>query len=294
MNTPWTNIHIMASEIAGLLLTNPDGIYLDGTLGLGGHARYFLSQLSPKARIYGLDRDEKALAMATERTADERLIPVYASYIAAPQVLAAHGITQVDGALFDLGLSSYQLDDPSRGFSILADGPLDMRFDTAAPVSAADIVNTWGLMDLARIFMDYGEEHRAQQAAHAILTARRQARIETTAQLKQILEPVLGPQRGRIHPATQIFQALRIACNGELEAVAQIPAVLEHILKPGGRAAVLTFHSLEDRLIKNAFKQRCAQGGWKLVNKHTLLPSRQEVLQNRRARSAKLRVIERL
>ncbi len=294
MNLPWTHIPIMAPEIAELLLTNPDGIYLDGTLGLGGHTRYFLCKLSPKARIYGLDRDEKALAMAQQRTADKRLIPCHASYILAPQILAAHGITQVDGALFDLGLSSYQLDDPSRGFSILADGPLDMRFDTTATVRAADIVNTWGLAELARVFTDYGEEHRAQQAAHAILTARRKTPITTTGQLKKILEPVLGPQRGRIHPATQIFQALRIACNAELESVAQIPVVLQSLLKLGGRAAVLTFHSLEDRLVKNAFKQLCSQGGWRLVNKHTLLPSFQEVRQNRRARSAKLRVIERL
>ena len=294
MNEPWVHIPIMAPEIAGLLLTRPDGIYMDGTLGLGGHTRYFLGKLSARARIYGFDRDAKALSMAQERTADTRLIACHASYVEAPRVLMEKGIDGVDGALFDLGLSSYQLDDPSRGFSILADGPLDMRFDTAAALSAADIVNTWGLMELTRIFTDYGEERRAQQAAHAILTARQQTHIETTAQLKKILEPVLGPQRGHIHPATQIFQAIRIACNGELEAVAQIPTVLEQILKPGARAAVLTFHSLEDRIVKQAFKQRVANGGWKLVNKHTLVPSHEEVRQNRRARSAKLRVIERL
>ncbi len=294
MNQPWTHIPIMAPEIANLVLTNPDGIYLDATLGLGGHTRYFLSKLSPQARIFGLDRDENALAMAQERTADTRLVACHASYVDAATVLAQQGVKQVDGALFDLGLSSYQLDDASRGFSILADGPLDMRFDTSAEMSAADIVNTWGLADLARIFQDYGEEHRAQATAHAIVTARRLARIETTAQLKHILEPVLGAQRGRIHPATQIFQALRIACNKELEAVSQIPTVLQQILRPGARAAVLTFHSLEDRLIKQAFKQLCAQGGWQLVNKHTLVPSYNEVRQNRRARSAKLRVIERL
>lgn len=294
MNEPWVHIPIMAPEIADLLLTNPNGIYVDGTLGLGGHTRYFLGKLSAKARIYGFDRDAKALAMAQERTADVRLIPCHASYIEAPRVLMEKGIDGIDGALFDLGISSYQLDDPSRGFSLLADGPLDMRFDTTAATRAADIVNTWGLMELTRIFKEYGEESRAQEAAHAILTARHHARIETTVQLKQILEPVLGPQRGRIHPATQIFQALRIACNGELEAVAQIPAVLKQILKPGGRAAVLTFHSLEDRIIKQAFKQLATGGEWRLVNKHTLTPSFEEVRQNRRARSAKLRVIERL
>ena len=292
--TTWTHIPIMSPEIASCLLINPQGIYVDGTLGLGGHTRYFLQKLSPQARIFGFDRDTMALAMAQQRTADTRLTTCHASYAQAAQVLADYGVKEVDGALFDLGLSSYQLDDPSRGFSILADGPLDMRFDSSAALSAADVVNTWGIEDLARVFADYGEERRAMQLAHAIVTARRTQRIETTGQLKQIAQQVLGPQRGRIHPATQMFQALRIACNQELEHVAKIPEVLTQILKPGARGAVLTFHSLEDRLIKNAFKTLVSGGGWKLVNKHALAPSREEICQNRRARSAKLRIIERL
>ncbi len=292
--TTWTHIPIMAPEIASYLLTNPQGVYVDGTLGLGGHTRYFLQKLSPQAKIFGFDRDAKALAMAQQRTADERLTVCHASYAQAAHILADYGVKEVDGALFDLGLSSYQLDDPSRGFSILADGPLDMRFDSSAALSAADVVNTWGMEDLARIFADYAEERRAVQLAHAIVTARRTQRIETTGQLKQIAQQVLGPQRGRIHPATQMFQALRIACNQELEHVAKIPEVLAQILKPGARGAVLTFHSLEDRLIKNAFKTLVSGGGWKLVNKHALAPSREEICQNRRARSAKLRIIERL
>ena len=294
MNESWVHIPIMAAEIADFLLTNSDGIYMDGTLGLGGHTRYFLSKLSTHARIFGFDRDTHALQMALERTADARLTACHASYVQAPEVLARYGVCAVDGAVFDLGLSSYQLDDASRGFSLIADGPLDMRFDTSAAVSAADIVNTWGLDDLARIFTDYGEERRAMQAAHALLTARRTAPITTTFQLKQTLEPALGPQRGRIHPATRIFQALRIACNQELAHVEQIAPVLQRILKPGARAAVLTFHSLEDRLIKNSFKALCAAVNFKLVNKHALSPSFDEVRQNRRARSAKLRVIERV
>lgn len=292
--TPWTHIPIMAPEIAGLLLTKPDGIYVDGTLGLGGHTRYFLTKLTKAARIFGFDRDEQALAIAKERVADTRLIACHASYAQAPEVLAAQGISTVDGALFDLGLSSYQLDDPSRGFSLLADGPLDMRFDTTQSLRAADIVNTGSLEELERILRDYGEEHRAAQLAHAIVSARREQSFQTTGQLKKLVEQVLGPQRGRIHPATQTFQALRIACNREFEHVEKIAAILQQILKPGARGAVLTFHSLEDRIIKNSFKALCAQGGWQLVNKHTLMPSREEISQNRRARSAKLRVIERL
>ncbi len=290
----WTHIPILAPEIARLLLTNPQGTYMDGTLGLGGHTRLFLSKLAPQARIFGFDKDPLALQMAQQRVNDTRLIACHASYVQAPEVLARHGVEQVDGALFDLGLSSYQLDDPARGFSILHEGPLDMRFDPTQPLSAATIVNTWPLTELARIFKDYGEERRSEQAAHAIVTARRQGPIETTSQLKQLLEPVLGPQRGRIHPATQVFQALRIACNGELDSVEKIPLLLPRILKPGTRAAVLTFHSLEDRLIKNHFKMLCANGGWQLVNKHTIVPTYEEIRQNSRARSAKLRVIERL
>lgn len=294
MTPVWTHIPIMAPEIADFILRTANGTYLDGTLGLGGHTRYFLERLGPQTRIFGFDKDTRALEMAAQRTADARLTPCHAGYAQAAAVLAGYGVTQVDGALFDLGLSSYQLDDPSRGFSILADGPLDMRFDTTQPLSAADVVNTYGLAELTRILTDYGEELRAAQLAHAILTARRETPFTTTGQLKKLAERVLGPQHGRIHPATRMFQALRIACNDEFDQVAQIPSVLQQILKPGARAAVLTFHSLEDRLIKNGFKALCAQGGWQLVNKHTLVPSRAEILHNRRARSAKLRVIERL
>ncbi len=290
----WIHIPIMAPEIAELLLTNPSGVYMDGTLGLGGHTRFFLGKLSAQARIYGFDKDPNALQMAKERTQDARLIPCHASYTQAAEVLAQHQVNALDGALFDLGLSSYQLDDPTRGFSLLRDGPLDMRFDTTQSLTAAAIVNTWPMDELERIFRDYGEEHRATQVAHAILTARREAAIVTTFQLKQVAEKALGPQHGRTHPATQIFQALRIACNHELDNVEKLTDVIVPLIKSGGRVAVLTFHSLEDRLMKNHFKALVSTGTWKLINKHALAPSYQEVRQNRRARSAKLRVIEKL
>ncbi len=294
MEQTWTHIPIMATQIAELLLRNPAGVYMDGTLGLGGHTKFFLTKLTPQAHIYGFDKDPLALTMAQERVNDPRLTPCHGSYAQSPQVLETYGVCTLDGALFDLGLSSYQLDDPSRGFSLLRNGPLDMRFDTTQTLTAADIVNTWGLEELEQIFREYGEERRAPQVAHAILTARRTKKIETTFQLKQVLDSVLGPQRGRIHPATQIFQALRIACNQEFTQVEQIAQVIGQLLKPGARAAVLTFHSLEDRLVKNQFKALTATGAWKLVNKHALAPSYEEIRQNRRARSAKLRVIERI
>ncbi len=289
----WKHIPILATEIADLLLTRPGGVYVDGTLGLGGHTSLFLSRLGPSARIFGFDKDSEALAMAKERVHDSRLTAVHASYTQAPDVLAAAGLPGADGALFDLGVSSYQLDNPQRGFSLLRDGPLDMRFDTQAELTAARIVNEWGLTDLERILTDYGEEPQAHAIAMAIMAARRQGRIETTFDLKKIVEGVVRG-RGKIHPATQTFQALRIAVNDELGSVRTVVELLDKLLIPGGRAAVLTFHSLEDRLVKNYFKQLAASGAWQLVNKHVIVPSYEEIRQNSRARSAKLRVIEKL
>lgn len=293
MQNQWTHIPILAPEIADLLLQNPDGVYVDGTLGLGGHTKFFLQRLSPKARIFGFDRDEEALSMARERVSDERLTAVHASYTQAAKTLQKEGINGVDGALFDLGLSSYQLDNPLRGFSLLRDGPLDMRFDLSAELTAEKIVNEWGLSDLERIFTDYGEDRNAHHIAMAIMAKRREEKIDTTFKLKNIVETVVRG-RGKIHPATQIFQALRIAVNDELGAVENVISSLPHLIKNGGRAAVLTFHSLEDRLVKKYFKDLAAGGEWKLVNKHVIVPSYQEVRANSRSRSAKLRVIERI
>lgn len=290
----WTHIPILAEEIAQLLLQNKDGVYVDGTLGLGGHAKYFLSLLSPRARILGFDRDEEALSIAKERVNDPRLSAYHASYTEAPRVLAEQGFASgADGALFDLGLSSYQLDNPARGFSIMNNGPLDMRFDLQSPLSAEVIINTWSLDELERIIRDYGEDPNADKIALAVMQARRSGRISTTEELKKIVESAVRG-RGKIHPATQTFQALRIAVNNELGAVESVLKSLERVIKPGGRAAVLSFHSLEDRLIKNQFKEMDKSGAWKLVNKKVIVPAYEEVRQNRRARSAKLRVIERL
>lgn len=293
MTRTWTHIPILAPEIAQLLLQRLDGVYVDGTLGLGGHTRFFLSRLSPQARVIGFDKDEEALAMARERVNDTRLTAVHASYTQAPQVLADLGLDGADGALFDLGLSSYQLDNPARGFSLQHDGPLDMRFDLSAPLTAEKIVNEWGLDDLERILTQYGEERNAHAIALALMAARRQGPIQTTFALKNIVQSVLRG-RGKIHPATQTFQALRIAVNDELGCVERVAALLPKLLRPGGRAAVLTFHSLEDRLVKTRFKELCALGGWQLVNKHVIAPGYEEVRQNPRARSAKLRVIEKI
>ena len=293
MNHTWTHIPILAPEIASLLLTNPNGIYIDATLGLGGHTRFFLNRLEKQAQIIGFDRDEEALSMAKERVNDPRLKAVHASYTQAPEFLKEWGIDGVDGALFDLGLSSYQLDNPLRGFSLLRDGPLDMRFDLSSELTAERIVNQWGLAELEHILQDYGEERNSHAIAMAIMAARREGKIDTTFKLKNIVEKVVRG-RGKIHPATQTFQALRIAVNDELGSVEKVIHSLESIIKSGGRAAVLTFHSLEDRMVKKRFKEMAAGGTWKLVNKHVIVPSFEEVRHNSRSRSAKLRVIERI
>lgn len=293
MTQTWTHIPIMAVQIADLLLRNPDGVYIDGTLGLGGHTRYFLTRLSGKARIFGFDKDEEALTLARKRVADERLLAFHASYTQAPEVLHRAGIPGADGVLLDLGLSSYQLDNPARGFSIMHNGPLDMRFDLSSNLTAAQIVNTWPLDELERILREFGEERHANKIALAILRARKDMPLQTTEDLKKVVETVL-PRRGKNHPATQTFQALRIACNGELDCVQTALQTLPQLLLPGGRAAVLTFHSLEDRLVKNHFKTLAQDGAWQLVTKHAVAPDYEEVRQNRRARSAKLRVIERM
>lgn len=294
MSENWVHIPIMAPLIADFLLTNPQGVYVDGTLGLGGHTKFFLSRLGPQARILGFDKDEEALQMARQRVNDPRLIAFHASYTQAPQELHKLGLAGADGALFDLGLSSYQLDNPQRGFSIVHDGPLDMRFDRQNPLSAQVIVNTWPMDELERILKEYGEERNATAIALAIMKARRQQPLQTTAQLAKLVEEVYGGKRGKTHPATQTFQALRIACNRELETVESALGALGDIVKPGGRAAILTFHSLEDRLVKTRFKELARSGEWRLVNKHAISAPYEEVRQNRRARSAKLRVIERI
>lgn len=293
MTENWQHIPILAEEIATLLLQNKSGFYLDGTLGLGGHTKLFLSRLDKQAKILGTDKDGKALAFAKNRVNDERLITRKGSYLDAPKFLKELNFPLLDGALFDLGLSSYQLDDATRGFSFLKPGPLDMRFDNTKGHTAADLVNTLAADKLEYIFKTYGEERAAQKIALAICQARREKHFTNTQDLAALIEKHI-PRFGKTHPATKIFQALRIAVNEELKTVEDAPKMLEKIIKPGGRAAFLTFHSLEDRIIKTAFKEMASSGKWQLVNKKLITPSFEEIKANSRARSAGLRVIERV
>lgn len=289
----WTHIPVLAQEISEHLLIKKDGVYIDGTLGLGGHSAYLLKSLGPGAVILGFDKDANAIKMARQNVPDARLKTFNQSYEDAPQVLKELGLPGADAVLLDLGLSSYQLDDGSRGFSFMSEGALDMRFDLNAVLTAKEVVNKYPIEKLQKIFEEHGEEPQAAKAAFAIVQARRQSPINTTVDLSKILEPVL-PRRGKTHGATRVFQALRIEVNDELGTVKRMVSLLPEVLNTNGRAAIITFHSLEDRIVKLAFKEAAAKGVIKLVNKHTIEPKWEEVKNNRRARSAKLRVVEKI
>ncbi len=305
--------------LAGLR-PRPGGKYIDGTLGAGGHAAGLLELSSPDGRLLGLDRDPAALEVARANLArfGDRVTVVQSSYTRMADV--ARGFAPVDGILLDLGLSSLQLDDPARGFAFQTDGPLDMRFDPDAELTAAEIVNEWPLDELADIFFKYGEERHSRRIARAIGAARP---LQTTWQLAEVVAKAVGGRKGaRIHPATRTFQALRIAVNGELEAVETVlPAALS-LLKPGGRLAVIAFHSLEDRLVKNFFRWQARgpsagsgrgdpslhapplpagrealrqfEPSLREVTRKPIEAAEEEIARNPRARSAKLRIAEKL
>ena len=282
--------------------------YVDATLGAGGHAWGILTESSPDGQLLGLDVDPQALALAAERLAEfaSRAELVHASHTRLKPELVRLGWTQVNGIVIDLGASSMQFDTPERGFSFLHDGPLDMRFDPRSPLTAADIINTWDERSIAEVIFKYGEERRSRQVAKAILAVRP---LETTRQLAELVAGVVGQQSGvKTHPATRTFQALRIAVNDELGAIeTTLPQAVE-VLAPGGRLAVITFHSLEDRIVKNIFRDLSRDlrdethpmapvirpAVTRLVQRKPIIPADEEIVKNPRARSAKLRVVEKL
>jgi 16S rRNA (cytosine1402-N4)-methyltransferase len=280
---------------------------VDGTLGAGGHAAGLLAGSEPGSQLLGLDVDPQALGLARQKLAPfgERAWLKKAPYTSLPDRLAELGWDSVDGILLDLGVSSMQFDTPERGFSFLADGPLDMRFDPSNPLTAAEIVNEWPEQELADILYRYGEDPAARRIARAIVTARP---VGGTRQLAAVIERV-QPRHAPHHPATQTFQALRIAVNGELESVEKILPLAVQALSPGGRLAVISFHSLEDRLVKEYFRREskdcicpprqpiCTCGhkaSIKEITRRPITPTEAEINLNSRARSAKLRVAEKL
>ncbi len=304
---------VLLEECLTALNIRPDGIYLDGTLGRAGHSYEIASRLGENGRLIGLDRDETALAAAQERLAPfmNRVTLVHSNFSMVGQVLDELGIAGVDGMLFDLGVSSPQLDEAERGFSYMHDAPLDMRMDRTAALTAREVVNCWSYEELRRILFEYGEERYAPVIAKHIVRAREQQPIETTGQLSNIIRGAMpaAALREKQHPAKRSFQAIRIAVNDELgELEPMLRAAAEH-LKPGGRLAVISFHSLEDRIVKKTMQDLatgctcppsfpvCVCGKkpkMKLVSRKPITAGEAELAYNPRARSAKLRVAEKL
>lgn len=306
------HVPILLFECLEGLSPRPGGVYLDGTLGGGGHAEAVLERIAPEGRLYGIDRDQDALQAASSRLAayGDCFVPIHGNFKQAAELLRERGVTSLDGILLDLGVSSWQLDAAQRGFSYNADAPLDMRMDQSAALSAYEVVNTYPREALVRILREYGEEKWASRIATFMVERRAQSPIETTGQLVDLIMAAIpaGARRGGPHPAKRTFQAIRIEVNAELEGLGQAIGDLIEFLRPDGRLAVITFHSLEDRAVKTVMRQmekpctcppsapvcicgRKPQG--KCVPRKPILPSQEEVTENPRSRSAKLRVFVR-
>ena len=306
----YTHKPVLLDACIQALNIRPDGVYVDGTLGRAGHSLEIARRLTT-GRLICIDRDQAAIDAAQVRLAPylDRVTLVHSNFSELKEVLSAAGVSGADGMLFDLGVSSPQLDDASRGFSYMQDAPLDMRMDTAAPLTAYEVVNTWPQEELRRILYEYGEERYAPAIAKAIVRARETAPVKTTLELVEVIKSVMPPAalREKQHPAKRSFQAIRIAVNGELDALPPMLRAAVDGLNPGGRLAVITFHSLEDRIVKRTLAEQargctcppefpvCVCGKKpriRLVNRKPITADQAELADNPRARSAKLRVAE--
>ena len=306
----YTHKSVLLNECIDALNIRPDGVYVDGTLGRAGHSKEIVQRLAT-GRLICIDRDMAAIEAARERLAPwmDRVTLVHGNFAELDAKLREAGITGADGMLFDLGVSSPQLDDASRGFSYMQDAPLDMRMDTSAPLTAHEVVNGWSYEELRRILYEYGEERYAPAIAKAIVRTRETRPIETTLELVDVIKGAMPPAalREKQHPAKRSFQAIRIAVNGELEALPPMLKAAVDFLNPGGRLAVITFHSLEDRIVKRAMQDMargctcppefpvCVCGKKpkiKVLTRKPIVSGEAELEENPRARSAKLRVAE--
>jgi 16S rRNA (cytosine1402-N4)-methyltransferase len=276
---------VLAAEVARLLDPKPGETWADCTVGAGGHARLLAERVAPDGRLVGLDQDAAMLALARPRLDGLPVTLVHANFDQLPEVLANRGIEKVDGVFADLGFASDQVDDPARGLSFKDDGPLDKRLDPTAGQTAADLVNRMSETALADLIYEYGEERKSRWVAKRIVERRKEKPFETTGELAEVVRRSV-PRSGSIDPATRTFQALRIAVNDELGALDRLLAALPKLLRPGGRAGVISFHSLEDRRVKHAFRDREV---WDAVTRKPVEASDAETAANPRARSAKLR-----
>jgi len=283
------HVPVMLRECLEYLAIRPHGVYLDATCGLGGHTGAIARQLTT-GFVLACDRDAESLALARANTADSaaRIRFHKVSFSTVGQALAAEGLTQVNGLLADLGVSRYQLTEGERGFSLMADGFLDMRMDRSQEQTAADIVNYESEKQLADLIFQLGEERRSRRIARAIVRARP---IRSTGQLAKLIESAV-PRTGKLHPATQTFMALRIAVNQENEELDALLAAIPQLVKPGGRVVILTFMSLEDRKVKQIFQAMARYGRVSILTRHVVRPAEEEVRDNPPSRSAKLRAVE--
>jgi 16S rRNA (cytosine1402-N4)-methyltransferase len=283
---------VLVREALDFISVRPEGTYIDATLGAGGHAEEILKHLG-SGRLLGLDRDPRALEVARARLAgfSEKLTMQHGNFAEIDALHAASGLPPADGVLADLGLSSLQLDDASRGFSFNLPGPLDMRMDPHSEKTAADLANQTGEWDLANLIYKLGEERHSRRIARAIVKARP---YRLTTELAQVVTRAIPSRAGlhQIHPATRTFMALRLAVNGELENLEQFLDRVLLVLRPGGRVVILSFHSLEDRLVKHAFQRWQREGRARILTRKVVRPTQEEVRVNPRARSAKLRAAE--
>ena len=306
------HISVLLDETIDGLDIKPDGIYVDGTLGGGGHSYEILKRLSPKGRLIGIDQDGEALKAAGERLKEfeNQITLVRSNYCEIDKVLKELNVEKVDGILLDIGVSSYQLDNLERGFSYKSDAPLDMRMDTRQELTAADVVNTYSENELFKIIKDYGEDKFAKNIAKHIVLARKEKPLETTKELSEVIKraiPMKVQAKGG-HPAKKTFQAIRIEVNQELTVLKESIDKMIDLLKPNGRICIITFHSLEDRIVKTKFRENenpctcppnfpvcfCGKKSkGKVITRKPIIPSEDEIEENKRAKSSKLRIFER-
>lgn len=285
------HISVLLQEVIDGLNIKPGEKYIDATLGGGGHTKAILQK---GGKVLGIDQDSDAISYVREHVSDTNLIVTQGNFADIAQIAQHFGFDSVAGILLDLGISSHQIDEGSRGFSFLQEAPLDMRMNRSLSVTAKDLINGLHKGELIELFTKYGEEHLAKRIAEKIVLVRQAEPIETTGQLAQIVASVYPKGDKKVHPATKVFQSLRIAVNDELHALESVLPQAVHLLKLGGRLAVISFHSLEDRIVKRAFEGYAAKGLGLIITKKPIEPSLAEQEANRRSRSSKLRIFEKL
>ncbi len=286
------HLPVLLGEVVEYLAPRPGAVIVDATIGLGGHSQRLLPLLGTTGHLIGIDQDPEALRVASERLGSPpSLVLEQANFRELPSVLQDAKRPAIDGLLVDLGVSSLQLGTPKRGFSFQANGPLDMRMDPRNTMTAGQLINYLSEMELADCFFQLGEERYARRIARAVVCERRAAPIDTTMELADIVARAVPRRGGRLHPATRVFQALRVAVNRELEALEHLLRAVPTFIKPGGRVVIIAFHSLEDRLVKQTFRSLATTGPWRLLTKKPVRPSAQEVAANPRSRSARLRAV---